>query len=60
MTYEDVKATRIKKGLTQKAMADHFEIPLRTVSDWERGLRNPPEWVCKLLVNAMNADLGEV
>lgn len=58
MTYEDVKSARIAKGLTQKAMAEHFKIPLRTVSDWERGLRNPPEWVCMLLVKALEA-IGE-
>lgn len=57
MTYEDVKNARVAIGFTQKAMAEHFEIPIRTVSDWERGLRNPPEWVCKLLVNALK-DLG--
>lgn len=57
MTYEDVKNARVAIGFTQKAMAEHFEISIRTVSDWERGLRNPPEWVCKLLVNALK-DLG--
>lgn len=58
MSYEDVKIERQKANLTQKAMADHFQIPIRTVSDWERGLRTPPEWVCLLLVNALK-DLGE-
>lgn len=58
MTYEDVKEARHTAGLTQKGMADFFEIPVRTVSDWERGLRKPPEWVCKLLVKALK-DLGE-
>ena len=59
MTYEDVKNARTAVGFTQKAMAEHFGIPIRTVSDWERGLRNPPEWVCRLLVNALKG-LGEV
>lgn len=58
MTYADVKNARIKAHLTQKAMAEHFKIPIRTVSDWERGLRNPPEWVCILLVNALGT-IGE-
>lgn len=51
--YDDVRAARISAGLTQKAMAEYFEIPIRTVSDWERGLRNPPVWVCKLLIDAI-------
>ena len=59
MTYADVKSARIKANLTQKAMAEHFKIPVRTVSDWERGLRNPPEWVCILLVNALSTIGGE-
>lgn len=59
MNYDDVKIARKEAGLTQKSMAEHFGIPIRTVSDWERGLRNPPEWVCSLLVNALRR-LGEV
>lgn len=54
MTYDDVKNARTSAGLTQKAMAEYFDIPIRTVSDWERGLRNPPEWTCKLLVDAIS------
>lgn len=59
MNYADVKNARIRAKLTQKAMAEHFKIPIRTISDWERGLRNPPEWVCMLLVNALNTLGGE-
>lgn len=53
MDYSDVKSLRETAGLTQKAMSAMFKIPLRTVSDWERGLRKPPEWVCMLLYNAL-------
>lgn len=56
MTYDDVKKIRIEMSLTQKAMSEKFKIPMRTISDWERGLRNPPEWVCMLLVNALQKD----
>ena len=55
MDYSDVRAARENAGLTQKAMAEHFKIPVRTISDWERGLRKPPEWVCMLLVNALDS-----
>lgn len=58
MSYDDVKNARITANLTQKAMAEHFKIPIRTVSDWERGLRTPPEWVCMLLTDALSR-LGE-
>ena len=53
VTYENVKELRIQKGLSQKAFSEYFEIPVRTVSDWERGLRKPPEWVCKLLIKGL-------
>ena len=36
-------------GLTQKAFADRFGIPLRTVEDWKAGRRKPPEYLPKLI-----------
>lgn len=45
----ELKEARQNAGLTQKAMAEMLKIPIRTISDWERGLRTPPEYV-KLLV----------
>lgn len=59
MTYEDVKKLREKFGLTQTAMAEYYKIPVRTVSDWERGLRRPSGWVCELLCKALNSDFSE-
>lgn len=53
MSYDDVKKARTDARLTQREMSDRFKIPIRTISDWERGLRTPPEWVCMLLVNAL-------
>lgn len=54
VSYKDVKHARQTRGITQKAMSEYFGIPVRTISDWERGLRNPPEWTCRLLINAIN------
>lgn len=36
-------------GLTQTALSNRFAIPMRTVSDWCRGLRTPPDYVRLLL-----------
>ncbi len=58
LNYEDVKQVRKQARLTQKAMSELFKIPYRTISDWERGLRNPPEWVCLLLVNPISNGLN--
>lgn len=46
---EQVKSIRSKSGLTQAAFAERFEIPLRTLEDWERGTRQPPIYVLHML-----------
>lgn len=44
-----VKELRIACGMTQQAFADYFEIPKRTLEDWEAGRRKPPEYLVKLI-----------
>lgn len=36
--------------MTQKAFAEHLNIPLRTVEAWCRGIRKCPEYVQELIV----------
>lgn len=36
-------------GLTQRALADRFGIPLRTIEDWCAGKRKPPEYVVRMM-----------
>ena len=36
-------------GLTQKALAERFGIPLRTVEDWSTGKRTPPDYVVRMI-----------
>lgn len=45
----DIKALRQSTGLTQAAFAEKYEIPKRTLENWEAGSRVPPEYVIKLL-----------
>lgn len=40
---------RLKLGMTQRAFAEYFEIPLRTLERWESGRSNPPEYVVHLV-----------
>lgn len=49
-----IREARIKAGLSQAALSDRFEVPLRTLSHWENGDRKPPAWAEKLLVEAIN------
>ena len=44
-----IKELRLQTGLSQSAFAKYFEIPLRTVQDWEQDKRKPPEYLVKLM-----------
>lgn len=45
----EVKQLRIDMGMNRKEFCDYFEIPYRTVSDWEAGKRKMPEYVLRLM-----------
>ena len=45
----DVKTLRTLSGMTQKAFADYFCIPYRTVQDWNAGKRKCPEYLLDLM-----------
>lgn len=36
-------------GLSQTALAKHFDIPLRTVQDWHAGRRKAPDYVVNMM-----------
>lgn len=48
-----IKESRTVAGLTQRQMADLFEIPLRTIENWEGGKSAPPPYVEKLIVEKL-------
>lgn len=48
-----IKDARLAAGLTQKAMSDKLGIPIRTIQDWEHGLRTPPEWAARLITEKL-------
>lgn len=54
---ERIKAIRSSLGLTQVAFAARYGIPRRTVEDWERGLREPPEYVITMIDKLTEADV---
>lgn len=49
----DVKSICRSSGLTQAALSGRFCIPKRTVEDWCRGLRTPPDYVRLLIALAL-------
>lgn len=44
-----VKRLRAASGMSRTEFAEYFEIPYRTVQNWELGLRECPEYVAKLM-----------
>ncbi len=53
---EMIKTARIQAGLTQKQLAEKYEIPVRTLQDWELGLHKCPVYVLKLLIDRLAID----
>ena len=44
-----IKKLREQSGMNRKEFCEYFKIPYRTVTEWERGTRNAPEYVLRLL-----------
>lgn len=44
-----MKSIRKDTGLSQKAFAEKFEIPKRTIENWESGDRAPAKYVVKMI-----------
>lgn len=52
----EIKKIRKEAGMTQKAFSEFFGIPVRTLQDWEAGLRTPPDYVVRLLPYKLNLE----
>jgi len=46
---KELKKIREQTRMTQKAFADYFNIPVRTLQDWESKKRTPPPYVVELI-----------
>lgn len=44
-----IKELRVSTGMTQQEFAEYFNIPRRTIENWEGGKRKPPEYVIELI-----------
>lgn len=54
-----IRALCEKYEMTQKALADRFGIPLRSVEDWAAGRRKPPEYVVSMIEQILEAEKGK-
>lgn len=56
-TQQDIlREARAKTGLNRREFAEHFEIPIRTVEDWEAGKRKMPDYLLRLILYKLKMD----
>ena len=48
-----IKELRKKTGLSQSKFAAKFEIPVRTLQQWEQGISAPPEYLVRMMAYIM-------
>ncbi len=53
-----IREMRESLGITQSEFATRYNIPFRTIQNWEAGVRKPPEYIISLLANHVRADLA--
>ena len=51
-----IKELRAASGMTQKEFSDYFNIPRRSIEDWETGKRTPPEYLVDLIEYKLKAE----
>ena len=50
---ERMKELRKKTGLSQSKFSAKFEIPVRTLQQWEQGISAPPEYLIRMMAYIM-------
>lgn len=53
-----LRDTRKQAKLTQQQLADKYQIPRRTLQDWEAGKHKPPVYVVNMLLRCIEVDFG--
>lgn len=48
-----IKEARKRAGLSQARMSELFEIPRRTIEDWDRSIASPPHWAELLIIEKL-------
>lgn len=54
---EKIKELRDLTGFNRKKFCAYFDIPYRTVTEWERGTRSAPEYVLRLMEYKIRMEL---
>ena len=53
---ENLKQLRLGMGMNRREFCDYFEIPYRTVADWEAGKRKMPAYLFRLMLYKANIE----
>ena len=52
----DTREIRDMLGVSRAEFSRRYEIPIRTIEDWDAGKSKPPEWALKLLERVVRED----
>ena len=55
----EIQRIRKKTGLSQAGFADKYNLPVRTLQQWEQNLQNPPPYVLSMLKQIVEADYDD-
>ncbi|MBR4474978.1 MAG: helix-turn-helix domain-containing protein [Oscillospiraceae bacterium] len=53
----NIRELRTQLGDTQSEFAARYQIPFRTIQNWETGVRKPPDYILNLLEQRIQEDL---
>ena len=56
----EIKEMRELLGISRAEFSRRYGIPLRTLENWESGMRTPPPYVITLLERIIKEDANEV
>ena len=54
-----VKELRAQTGLSQSQFAARFQIPVRTLQQWEQGRQDPPPYVVAMIKRILELEKGK-
>jgi DNA-binding transcriptional regulator YiaG len=49
-----IKEKRLEVGLNRAEMSRRFEIPIRTLENWDAGVNQPAPWIEKLILEKLD------
>lgn len=54
-----IKDARLAAGLTRAELSKKkYNIPIRTIENWDSGRRKPSEWLENLIIRVINEDFN--